>query len=131
MGSEDAARNLRRLPRSTVGSRRRRFSVSLSEEEYVLLEQRARNYGVSMSRVLVNGALHAARAEAIDGASLEAAFSILADMQNQVRGIATNLNQLTHHANKTQNFPEDAALVAKRAKRLMMDIEELLEGVSA
>jgi hypothetical protein len=108
---------------------RERITVYVSPEERALLETRAVNSGVSMSKTLVDGALHQGTSELIDGATLNEYLKVLADLQNQLRGIAANLNQLAHHANATQDFPPNAADTAKRARKLILDVEDLLESV--
>lgn len=82
-----------------------------------------------MSKILVDAALHAGSSELIDGATLNEYLRVLTDLQGQVRGMAGNLNQLAHHANTTQNFPRDAADTAKRARRLILEVEDVLESV--
>ncbi len=122
--------DLMRSTRAGGGRRRERITVYVSAEERGLLEARAVNSGVSMSKILVDAAMHSGTSALIDGATLNEYLRVLTDLQNQVRGIAGNLNQLAHHANVTQNFPSDAADVAKRARRLILDVEDVLESVS-
>lgn len=122
-------RDRSRSHRVGPGARRQRITVYVSADERVLLEQRASDYGVSMSRVMVDGALHPGASELIDGAMLNSALASLTDLQVQIRGIAGNLNQLAHHANATMEFPDDAADVAKRVKNLVVELEDVLESV--
>lgn len=121
--------DLSRSSRLGGGRRRERLTIYLSGEERELLAARAANSGVSMSKILVDAALHAGSSELIDGATLNEYLRVLTDLQGQVRGMAGNLNQLAHHANTTQNFPRDAADTAKRARRLILEVEDVLESV--
>lgn len=124
-----ARRDRSRSHRVGPGLRRERVTVYVSAEERAALEARANGYGVSMSRVLVDGALHAGASELIDGATLNSYLAVLADVQRQIRGIAGNLNQLAHHANATQEFPADAAETARRAGEAIARLEDVLESV--
>lgn len=121
--------DLSRSSRLGAGRRRERLTIYLSAEERELLAARAVNSGVSMSKILVDGALHAGSSNLIDGATLNEYLRVLTDLQGQVRGMAGNLNQLAHHANTTQDFPRDAADTAKRARRLILEVEDVLESV--
>ncbi|MCI7513473.1 MAG: MobC family plasmid mobilization relaxosome protein [Schaalia hyovaginalis] len=127
----DASRSGRRLPRSERGIKRRQFTVTLSSDEYATLRARAANTGESMSRILVRAATAEASTPFIDGARLDEFLPILTDLQNQVRGISGNLNQLAHWANTEHAFPEEAADLAKHVRRLLVEIEDALESVRA
>lgn len=124
-----ARRDLARSHRVGPGVHRRRVTVYVSDDERAMLQVRADSYGVSMSRVLVDGALHAGESAHIDGATLNSVLAVLTDMQQQIRGIAGNLNQLAHHANATQEFPADAAATARRVKTMILHLEDVLESV--
>ncbi len=124
-----ARRDLARSHRVGPGVHRRRVTVYVSDDERAMLQVRADSYGVSMSRVLVDGALHAGESAHIDGATLSAYLSILVDLQGQLQRIGGNLNQLAHHANATMDFPVEAADVAKEARRIVVRLEDVLESV--
>lgn len=125
-----ARRDRVRSPRMAQGYQRERLTVYISADERALLEAKAETLGVSMSRILVDGALHSGRSEFVDGATLSGALSTLTDLQQQIRGIAGNLNQLAHHANATQEFPVDAVQTAKRVKALVLRVEDVLASVT-
>ena len=127
----DASRSGRRLPRSERGIKRRQFTVTLSHEEYVMLRARSENQGESMSRILVRAAMNDAASDRISGAKLDEFLPVLTDLQNQVRGVSGNLNQLAHWANTEHQFPEEAGELAKRVRRILVEIEDALESVRA
>lgn len=128
-GSAGARRDLIRSHRVGPGLHRSRLTVYLSAQERAVLQARAYSSGLSMSRVLVDGALHAGSVDLVDGATLRSFLTVLTDLQVQIRGIAGNLNQLAHHANATQEFPDDAAATAKRVKAMILQLEDILESV--
>ncbi|MBB6335438.1 MobC family plasmid mobilization relaxosome protein [Schaalia hyovaginalis] len=125
----DASRSGRRLPRSVAGVKRRALKVTLSSDEYAALRARAENTGESMSRILVRSATTGGTSDQIDGARLDELMHVLTDLQTQVRGVSGNLNQLAHWANSHHAFPEEAADLAKRVRRILVDIEHTFEGV--
>jgi hypothetical protein len=116
----------RRAKRSPNGVNRSTLCVQLTSEERALLEAKAANAGQSMSRVLVTGALHASTAESINGADLDRLVRELTIYGRQLRGVTTNLNQLTQHANATQEFPRDVRPVLNQVVATMSEIHELI-----
>lgn len=126
----DASRSLRRSPRSVRGTQRVRVSVSVSEFEKAMLEEKALACGVSMSRLLVDAALYPRVNEVLDGEAIHELLPLLKDLQLQLRGEATNLNQLVHHANATQIFPVEAGEVAREVQALAREIKDVLRAVT-
>lgn len=116
-----------RLPRVGNGRKRRSLRVFLTDEEMVILEARANATGRSKSRLLVEAALYSDARGAYDPASLAKGLETLSDLRRQVRGMATNVNQIAHHANATQTFPADADVVLQSVARLTAHMEEVLE----
>ncbi len=123
-------RDRRRSSRAGEGLSRRRLTVYVTDDEMWRIETLADATNKSKSRVLIDSALRPGVSDLIDGVKLDAALETLKDLQQQIRGIAGNLNQLAHHANATQNFPVDAELIAKRVKALCLDIEDTLASVT-
>ena len=118
-----------RLPRVGNGGRRRSLRVFLTDEEMVLLEARANATGRSKSRLMVEATLYSATGGPYDPATLTEALKTLSDLRRQMRGVATNVNQLAHHANATQTFPADANEVLRGVARMNARIEEVLENL--
>lgn len=126
---EHASRSHARLPRQRRGGNRVRVPVYLTEAERFILEQKAENTGRSMSRLLVESALHAPSTDRLDPVEFQAGLGTLADYQNQLRGMATNLNQIAHHANTIHEVPADVTVAARQARALMDQIETVFESI--
>lgn len=127
---QDATRSLRRSARSVRGEKRSRITVTLSPYERVMLEQKALATGVSMSRLLVESALHTRRTNEVSIAELSAAITSLNEVKRQLVGIATNINQIAHHVNSTQVVTDEIVPVAETAHELIDHIQHLIEAVS-
>ncbi|CED91301.1 MobC family plasmid mobilization relaxosome protein [Actinomyces succiniciruminis] len=117
-------RDRRRSPRMRNGEQRSRLTVYLSPDERALLEARAANTGESMARILVQSALHPAAAEIQTAADITLAVEQLRWHRRQLAGIATNLNQVAHHANAAHEVPADFA-------RVVAQVDELTDTLSA
>lgn len=130
MGSE-ASRMARRARRSVRGVQRSRLLVSLTASERALIEEGARLRGVSMSRFVVEAALHPVTAsDGVAGAAhVEELIELLRVYRRQLEGAMTNLNQIAHHANTVHEVPEDFASVVSSVADTIEDINGRLDGV--
>lgn len=93
------------------------------------LQASANAASVSLSRYLVRTALHHAATRTPD--ALAAGVLHLKLLKRQLIGMSTNLNQLAHHANATQNFPRDIAplrIAISRQLEMMDRILTRIEG---
>ena len=133
MSSEAMSRSLmaRRSRRSVRGVQRSRLLVSLTSSERALIEEGARLRGVSMSRFVVEAALHpVTTSERIAGpAHVEELIELLRAYRRQLEGAMTNLNQIAHHANTVREVPEDFASVVAGVADTIEDINARLDGV--
>ena len=118
----------RRRSARTQGVRRGRLTVYLTDRERAALEARAEICGESMSRVLVDCALHPVDAGA-GGGDVHELVALLRDYRRKLEGATTNLNQIAHHANAVGEVPADFADVVARIDRLHDDINDILAGV--
>lgn len=118
----------RRRSARTQGVRRGRLTVYLTDRERAALEARAEICGESMSRVLVDCALHPVDAGAGAG-DVHELVALLRDYRRKLEGATTNLNQIAHHANTVGEVPADFADVVARINRLHDDINDILAGV--
>lgn len=82
-----------------------------------------------MSRILVRAAMNESTVDVIDGSKVDVLVPVLTDLQRQLRGVATNVNQLAHWANTEHSFPAEAHNISEHIKRLSHSIEEVLEDV--
>lgn len=129
--SSEASRMARRARRSVRGVQRSRLLVSLTAAERALIEEGARLRGVSMSRFVVEAALHPVTAsEEVTGAPhVEELIELLRAYRRQLEGAMTNLNQIAHHANTVHEVPEDFASVVAGVADTIEDINARLDGV--
>lgn len=125
------ARTARRARRSVRGVQRSRLLVSLTASERALIEEGARLRGVSMSRFVVEAALHpVTAAEGVAGVPhVEELIELLRAYRRQLEGTMTNLNQIAHHANTVREVPEDFASVVAGVADTIEDINGRLDGV--
>lgn len=129
--SSEASRMARRARRSVRGVQRSRLLVSLTSSERALIEEGARLRGVSMSRFVVEAALHPVTAsDGVTGAPhAEELIELLRAYRRQLEGAMTNLNQVAHHANAMREVPEDFAAVVAGVADTIEDINARLDGV--
>lgn len=125
------SRTARRARRSVRGVQRSRLLVSLTSSERALIEEGARLRGVSMSRFVVEAALHPITAsEEVAGVPhVEELIELLRAYRRQLEGAMTNLNQIAHHANTVHEVPEDFASVVSSVADTIEDINGRLDGV--
>lgn len=125
------SRTARRARRSVRGVQRSRLLVSLTASERSLIEEGARLRGVSMSRFVVEAALHPVTASegVAEPAHAEELIALLRAYRRQLEGAMTNLNQVAHHANAMREVPEDFASVVSNVADTIEDINARLDGV--
>ena len=125
------SRTARRARRSVRGVQRSRLLVSLTASERSLIEEGARLRGVSMSRFVVEAALHPVTAsDGVAGAPhAEELIELLRAYRRQLEGAMTNLTQVAHHANAMREVPEDFASVVSSVADTIEDINARLDGV--
>ena len=118
------SRTARRARRSVRGIQRSRLLVSVTSSERALIEEGARLRGVSLSRFVVEAALHpVTTSEGIAGPShAEELIELLRAYRRQLEGAMTNLNQIAHHANTLHEVPENFASVVSSVADTIEDI---------
>jgi hypothetical protein len=80
--------------------REHRVTTCYTEDEYQLLQTKIANTGQTMQSYMLGSSLGARLTTAETYALFKEEARILADMDQQLRGIGTNLNQLAHKANE-------------------------------
>ncbi len=129
-GREETSPALRRrAKRSPNGVNRSTLCVQLTSEERALLEAKAENTGQSMSRILVSSALRPSTSETINGADLDRLNTEFTLCRRSLSRVTANLNQLSHHANVTQEFPAQAAEVAAQVRSALFGLQDLIESI--
>jgi uncharacterized protein (DUF1778 family) len=114
-----ATKRVRRLPMRRGGGRHR-LTVRVTDEEWVDLRERAEAAGVTVARFLVETATRAGDRTTV--AQVTFLVRELQRAQRQVRGAATNLNQLAHVANGSGRLPAE---VPEAAARMVETVEAL------
>lgn len=130
--SSEASRMTRRARRSVRGVQRSRLLVSLTSSERALIEEGARLRGVSLSRFVVEAALHPVTTSeevAAGPAQAEELIELLRAYRRQLEGAMTNLNQIAHHANTVHEVPEDFGAVVAGVADTIEEINARLDGV--
>lgn len=85
--------------------------------------------GEAMAKILVDSALHPVSVEGVSEGGAGELVVQLRDYRRQLVGVATNLNQVAHHANTVHEVPSDFGEVVAKVLRLHDDIDEILAGV--
>lgn len=81
--------------------REHRVTTCYTDDEYKMLRSKVLSTGQSMQSYMLNCCLGARLTTAEDHRILLQEAKLLADIDKQLRGIGTNINQLAHHANAT------------------------------
>jgi hypothetical protein len=121
--------NVRNAERQLNGIRRNRLLVNLTNSERVLLEEKAKNLGWTMSRTLVNCTLHPVSLETVDTAMIEDVIADLRDYRRKLSGIANNLNQLTKFANAKGELPRFLEGTLEQVRSTVFEVNDILVGV--
>lgn len=109
------------------GGKRVCVKVLMTEDERAALQDFARLHGKSMSVYVRDKALYSSAR--LDNDSLKSVQSELRTLVRQIRGEATNVNQLAHWSNAKQELHRDADGVASelrmQARKLSSFIDRL------
>ena len=84
--------------------------IRMNDAEYDQLLSKVAESGVSIQSYMVSAALGAHLTTAQEMAALNDQNRLFADMDKQLRGMGTNLNQLAHTANATGSLPSHRQL---------------------
>ena len=104
----------------------RTLSVRLTEAELAELDAQIEGLGLNRNRALRIAARRIGGFVEVDGATVEALRAI----NRQLAGIATNINQIAHAANRTHD-PDYRAFMAQRAElgRLLFETRGALQQI--
>ena len=108
------------------GERRQRVGVHLSKQEHAMISALAKANGVSMSRYMVDSALHST--DRVSPAQLIQLRQTLRQTQAELNKIGSNINQIARAANISHEQPV-ATVAAMNSLRTLSQtmIEALLE----
>ena len=120
---------VRHSAKSQNGDKRATLRVYATHEERSFLKLAAGKAGVSVSKYLIDSALRGTRSSGISVSEAAELRSMILDTRRQLIGIATNLNQIAHHANATQEVSRDAQESARRTAVFVGLLEQRLASV--
>ena len=90
--------------------RNRTITIRMSDEEYTFLQSRLSQTGQTQQSYILNAICGATIASMEEVKELQKLNKAFADMMRQLRGLATNVNQMTHIANGSGELPVLVAL---------------------
>lgn len=129
MAATRVAHQARRATKSMNGDKRTRIGVNATPEEKMLLEMRASNAGISVSKLLLDSALRNESQQAVSPQDIAELRHELYVYRRQLVGMATNLNQLAKLGNATQEFSQDVAPLTARISQLVSDVSTLTRSI--
>lgn len=98
--------------------------VRLSDEEYEMFSKKLKSSGLSMQAFVTQAILYGkiTSSETVD--VLKEKNNYLADIDKQLRGIGTNINQMSHVANTNGELPTNKTLldVLEEVKKLRSEV---------
>ena len=80
-------------------NRKNVITIRMDDTEYGLLKERVKESGLTQQAFVINAIKDATISSAAEVEVLKDLSRTLADLVRQLRGLATNVNQLTHTAN--------------------------------
>ena len=100
------------------------ISIRFSEEEHSLLLKKVRESGQTLQTYMILSSLSGRVSSLEEIEELKTRNRILADLDKQLRGMGTNLNQLAHIANGTGALPlaEDLIRIAAEVSRIKQEV---------
>ena len=90
-------------------TRNKTISVRFSPSEYEQLQKKIRQSGQTMQSYVINATLGAKITGTAEMNELLRQNELLADIDNQLRGMGVNINQMAHVANATGGLPSYSA----------------------
>lgn len=110
--------------RANIQGTRKTIKVTVSEVERAALLKIERETGRSPQEILVRAALDGSTESTVDRRALAAELLIA---RQQLAAVGNNLNQLTHHANSTSEFPMEAELITTEIREQLSIIRSTLD----
>lgn len=124
-GSDDQRARARRRQQANVpGGREHSTLVRMSADEKDALAERAEQAGVSVPRLMVESAL----AESSEPGRAHAVLGLL-ELDDQLRRIGNNLNQLTRWAHQEQDIPEHLGETLHAVVHACLSVDEVARWV--
>lgn len=102
-------------------------SIRYSDEEYKVLQERIKESGQTKSAYIINATLNGKVSSADDVQEMKEQSKLLLDIDKQLRGMGTNLNQMAHVANGKGIIPSVDKL--KEIEREVVDIKREVDDI--
>lgn len=84
--------------------RTHQIKVWMNDEEYQLLQEKMEKSGQTRQMVIINALIGATITTQEELNELKKSNTLLAELIKQIRGVATNINQIAHMANATSQI---------------------------
>ena len=102
-------------------------SIRYSDEEYKVLQERIKESGQTKSAYIINATLNGKVSSADDVQEMKEQSKVLLDIDKQLRGMGTNLNQMAHVANGKGIIPSADKL--KEIEREVVDVKSEVDDI--
>lgn len=102
-------------------------SIRYSDEEYKVLQERIKESGQTKSAYIINATLKGKVSSADDVQEMKEQSKLLLDIDKQLRGMGTNLNQMAHVANGKGIIPSADKL--KEIEREVVDVKREVDDI--
>lgn len=114
-----------------VRKRNKAITIRMTEEEYALLCRRLEQTGVSQQAFVISAITGAAVIPSDQTAVLKEISATFASLEQQLRGIATNINQMARIANSRNYAPgiRELERISRQIKGYRKDSEEIWQSI--
>ncbi len=102
-------------------------SIRYSDEEYKVLQEKIKESGQTKSAYIINATLNGKVSSADDVHEMKEQSKLLLDIDKQLRGMGTNLNQIAHVANGKGIIPSADKL--KEIEREVVDVKREVDDI--
>lgn len=102
-------------------------SIRYSDEEYKMLQERIKESGQTKSAYIINATLNGKVSSADDVQEMKEQSKLLLDIDKQLRGMGTNLNQMAHVANGKGIIPSADKL--KEIEREVVEVKREVDDI--
>lgn len=106
--------------------RNRAITIRLSEEELSQLENKIKQSGQTQQNFIIDACLKGKITSADEVTEMRNKNKLLADIDKQLRGMGTNLNQMAHIANGQGVIPtaEEMIQIANEVRQIKREVNE-------
>lgn len=102
-------------------------SIRYSDEEYKVLQEKIKESGQTKSAYIINATLNGKVSSADDVNEMKKISKLLFDIDKQLRGMGTNLNQIAHVANGKGILPSADKLI--EIERVVVAVKKEVDDI--